>query len=297
MITEPLLLHIFDKVQAMPDEIMVKLQRELDEHRERNPKLAEADTKRTVNVVDNAVETGFGFRTTDSAFDFFGGFPTRWTPEDSMHHYIPGTYDLFDSQNPGNGNLVAVNINSPSLAKLHPTVLADEWADDYSPHQVNQNAAQPTLLPWSPHPDAFENAFPSERRSHMPPTYDTVCEPWCQCGKRVHGYYGQSHGESSTLELSNWNYSTSLPPTSLPTLNTIPSGNANSSSICSSTLAFCTPASISHRLCLLLVSAADTLYKSLDQLENSGFAIGFDILPHDIPLAHGEDQNRFTGNT
>jgi hypothetical protein len=47
-----------------------------------------------------------------------------------------------------------------------------------------------------------------------------------------------------------------------------------------------------YKACL---NSVDTLYAQLDKLENSGLALGLDILPHDIPLADSQAEKMFSG--
>ena len=48
-------------------------------------------------------------------------------------------------------------------------------------------------------------------------------------------------------------------------------------------------------LCKTLYHSVNDFYSQLDKLEESGFALGIDSLPIDIPLAEPNDQEFFTG--
>jgi len=55
------------------------------------------------------------------------------------------------------------------------------------------------------------------------------------------------------------------------------------------------PFKIAEGLCPALLACSTWLLKELDDLEDSGFAIGMDILPRDVPLCDFEDEVYFTG--
>ena len=76
-----------------------------------------------------------------------------------------------------------------------------------------------------------------------------------------------SHGDLQHSEISGRNQWTPLPVDGRH--NPMLSGGRNSSSKTFSDLTFATPANVSSNLCQLVVSIADMVYKSLDQLDNS----------------------------
>jgi hypothetical protein len=69
-----------------------------------------------------------------------------------------------------------------------------------------------------------------------------------------------------------------------------------SSKLPESTLDVRFPFTLSEKgLLRMLFDGADAIYSELDRLQDSGFAIGYDILPDDMPLFDGSFNSAFSG--
>jgi hypothetical protein len=67
-------------------------------------------------------------------------------------------------------------------------------------------------------------------------------------------------------------------------------------SVTQSTLDVRLPFSLSEKgLLRRLFDGADAIYSELDRLQDSGFAVGYDILPLDIPLFDDSFKSGFSG--
>ena len=236
----------------MPDDIVAKLQMELDEHRLRSSKAAESP-------YEGGVDLGApkDILDLDKSSEPFPQNIFSWTakpepvpsPTDSLPSVIalpenPDTYKW-------RGDLGLLDRLSYRNSKQIPRNWSMTSLDAAGIRKALSSTAQQPLMMHSP--------------GHMVP----VVEPAVEGG---YGLHGMSQGYDKPE-----------------------SKGEKAISICSSTLSFYTPIDITNGLCQLVVNAADAIYKGLDRLGNSGLAIGFDILPRDIPLADECDIKRFTG--
>ena len=274
----------------MPDEIAVKLQKELDEHLGKKSMFALPDPEPSVGLgVKDGDMVGFSENNDDftrwiftpSRMDFASAFPGPFTGD----RYIKLEAADRSSEAPDIPwpRLPGIDQQDPKFRGSHfprggPSYVLAESGKSTAPQFTNYSSSPEYFdrTPSAGNIPLFEPAF-VERRYPSDGIYPTY----------------NSHGDLQLSGISGRIQWTPLPVDGPH--NPMLSGSKNSSSKTFSNLTFATPANVSSNLCQLVLSIADMLYKSLDQLDNSGVAIGFDILLHDIPLAYGEDRGLFTG--